>query len=940
MSAYIFSRPPRFLLIPFLPICLASKPIWAGLLIFISWSSLSVAENTKIPAGPDPITKCERWAVPSWGDVVCLYGPGTDASLDSPEAVEKTFKRWKARGLTGVTLRTDLADFEPMIQRNNSTELNPRLQLLLDYVDFVSGQFNVIQTAQQKAEILGFKMWAWHPYIYSDGAPANIGTPGLGRMIPWTYCSKYFIEHPEGLTVDRRGNKLWMVREFAYPEARATKISEMVQMAKKLGLKRFMPCMRSEVNQLVDPPEKGDQYGFNPIVVDEMKKKHGVDIMIDPRFDVFSTSFNLQDPMVENWRKLRGEHITQFYRELRKALSAVDPKIQIAVTLSGEYAGPPLGNQRLDWRTWVDEGLIDAIVTPVFYEGSLDHDADKKGYLTNVRAGVGVVSLFEIKDYISKSKHPGIEVISTGATAYFDEPPPEGTDGWRCDMWYELYTSAWYQRWSQWMVDLKDLGAIRFIQQNFDTFPSDSSKLPPAGSIGLVNHDPKIRACPGGWYPFGNEASGKAFIQNTIRHGNIGNAVRITSNGAEGPTLTGYHNADADRSNISGVLDTSISNGTCSYSFWLYRETDKSGMITYLENSGGELDVGLKFDTETGAVSYTTGRGLGGTGTWVTTGYLLPVGEWQRFSIDVDFNKGSYSAHAGPNGETLLAENIPYSPPPNRTTSQNGVNIEIVVPSYKAFRQVLFQPLGPAGSKVDLDDVSVLWKPDVVFAPIGKKICFSDDFEQNVGGTDLHGLSSGRGGKWATSPESPGAFRVITSTSYREGEKSVLANRRGDLKIILPQPLLLGSNEILTFDADLFIRSDSAYPSIIPGQATSSPNAVSLIIERTTGEDAVLAEATATNGKWNLKDGEKFKESKTTVPYDCWMHVQLSVNMATRTSSLVQQQIGQVAQSLASAPIPSDFKVGMPLAFRLHLGNSSKCVVFDNVLITTGSKIP
>jgi hypothetical protein len=138
----------------------------------------------------------------------------------------------------------------------------------------------------------------------------------------------------------------------------------------------------------------------------------------------------------------------------------------------------------------------------------------------------------------------------------------------------------------------------------------------------------------------------------------------------------------------------------------------------------------------------------------------------------------------------------------------------------------------------------------------------------------------------------------------------------------------------------LLIRSDSAYPSIIPGQATSSPNAVSLIIERTTGEDAVLAEATATNGKWNLKDGEKFKESKTTVPYDCWMHVQLSVNMATRTSSLVQQQIGQVAQSLASAPIPSDFKVGMPLAFRLHLGNSSKCVVFDNVLITTGSKIP
>ena len=38
----------------------------------------------------------ERWAIPSWGDVVICYGPGTDASMDSPEALEKTIKRWQA----------------------------------------------------------------------------------------------------------------------------------------------------------------------------------------------------------------------------------------------------------------------------------------------------------------------------------------------------------------------------------------------------------------------------------------------------------------------------------------------------------------------------------------------------------------------------------------------------------------------------------------------------------------------------------------------------------------------------------------------------------------------------------------------------------------------------------------------------------------------------
>ena len=239
-------------------------------------------------AAPPPAEKNERWAVPSWGDVVCLYGPGTDASMDSPEAMEKTIKRWIARGFTGVTLRSDLADYEPMISRNNSTQQNPRLQLLLDYVDRVSEKFNVLKTAENISAPLGFKMWAWHPHLYSDGAPGDIGTPGLGRMVPWSYSSQYFLDHPEGLTIDREGNKLWMVREYAYPEARATKVSEFVHMAKTLGIKRFMACMRSEVNQLVDPPEKGDQYGFNQPVVDEMKARYNVDILTDPRFDVLS----------------------------------------------------------------------------------------------------------------------------------------------------------------------------------------------------------------------------------------------------------------------------------------------------------------------------------------------------------------------------------------------------------------------------------------------------------------------------------------------------------------------------------------------------------------------------------------------------------------------------------------------------------------------------
>jgi len=880
-----------------------------------------------------PAENVERWAVPSWGDIVCLYGPGTDASMDTPEALERTIKRWKARGMNGVTLRSDLADYEPMIARNKSVQQNPRLQLLLDYVDRVAEKFNVLATAEKISSPLDFKMWVWHPHLYSDGAPGHIGTPGWGRMIPWSYSSQYFLDHPEGITVDRKGNKLWMVREYAYPEARATKVSEFVHMAKALGVKRFLACMRSEVNQLVDPPDKGDQYGFNQLVADEMKQKFNVDILTDPRFDAFSPDFKLDDPMVENWRKVRGEHVTQFYRDLRKAMDEVDPKIEIACSLSGEYAGPPLGNQRMDWRTWVDEGLIDAIIAPVTFEATYDSDAAKKSYLTHSREGLGVPTFLQMRDYIAQSKHPEVKLISGGAMAYFKEPPLPGTNGWRVDVWYEVYNSAWYQRWSQWMGDVKKLGAINFLLQNFDAFPTDPAKLPPAGSLGLMNHDPAIHACPGGWYPFGNDASGKAVIQDKIRRGEKGNAVRLTSNGADGPTFTGWHNSEVDRSNISARLDTAVSSGICNYSFWIQRESADSGLIAYLEHKGGELDVGVKIEPRTGLISYTTGRGPGGTGTWQPTTSSVPVGQWQRLEIEVDFPKQSYSVRLGEKEGTVLAANIPYSPPPPRKVELNGMNEQFDVPTYKGFSQVLFQPLGPAGSKNYLDDLAVLWKPERVFTE-AKDIKFTDDFEQDQCGADLNGLKARKGGTWTTEPPATGPFQIISSTSYREGVKSALTTRRGDIRPTPSKPVVAPADGAVTFDADLFIRSELPYPYIMPARTHASPNEVRLIIEQADGK--AVATAAAVKGKWSLLENGQPKESAVPVPYDCWMQVQVAVDLRARTCMLAQQQVGQVAQKLVTVSLPADFKPGQPLSFRINMGRANNLVVLDNVKIATG----
>jgi len=149
---------------------------------------------------------------------------------------------------------------------------------------------------------------------------------------------------------------------------------------------------------------------------------------------------------------------------------------------------------------------------------------------------------------------------------------------------------------------------------------------------------------------------------------------------------------------------------------------------------------------------------------------------------------------------------------------------------------------------------------------------------------------------------------------------------------VLAQPVRLEADDVLTFDADCFIRSDAPVASLIPGRVRTSPNQVALVIEHVDGK--AIAHAEAREGKWTLGTRQ---ESKVAVPYDCWMHLQVAVNMKTRICTFVQQQIGQVAQPLGTAPLPADIQPGQPLAFRIQLGPDNTCVVVDNVKITRGS---
>ena len=223
--------------------------------------------------------------IPSWGDMTLVYGPGTDAAMDTPQAMENMVEHWKGRGFTGVYLRTDLKQFLPgsvIRHKSDTDQTSATLGVAWHIIDEVMDQSDPHLAAANAGEKLGFEYWMFHPYIYSDGAPPEVGVPGPGRMIPWSYMRKYQKEHPEVITIDRQGNKQWMVPEYAYPGARADKAAEFAYMASQTYHPTgIIASMRSESSQLIPPPDHADQYGFNQPVVDDMKRLYNVDILTD-----------------------------------------------------------------------------------------------------------------------------------------------------------------------------------------------------------------------------------------------------------------------------------------------------------------------------------------------------------------------------------------------------------------------------------------------------------------------------------------------------------------------------------------------------------------------------------------------------------------------------------------------------------------------------------
>ncbi len=270
----------------------------------------------------------------SWGDT--LQAEREEHRLNTPERIRDALVEWKKTyGLAAILWRQErwLAKFANIAPQ--AFEEEPEVYGILDQVDDAA-------IATEAAREAGIKIFCYVD-MYDEGQPPHVDSYTHGRF---NWESKFFAKHPEFYACDRTWQKKhWGVPEYAYDQVRHYKCRE--ELAYLLDNYSWDGVYISTRGHRLSA-EHGDQYGFNEPVAAAFKERNGVDIL--------TQNFDL-----EAWRRLRGEFVTQYLREVRALCQERDLELGIGVP-PGDYFGPPLGNLYLDWRTWIQDRIIDFIV--------------------------------------------------------------------------------------------------------------------------------------------------------------------------------------------------------------------------------------------------------------------------------------------------------------------------------------------------------------------------------------------------------------------------------------------------------------------------------------------------------------------------------------------------------------------------------------------------
>ena len=226
------------------------------------------------------------------------------------------------------------------------------------YGQYPGGESRVLlANLSEEAHRVGVEV---HPYALVAIAGVWMGSRRTipRHIIPDGRIPRFAIENPEYMSKGRDGRSWldWEVGEqvlgydvgymsLAYPEVREYVRSALVTYAREFGA----DGVQLEFVQVLAEGEEVWPLGYDAPAIADYTEAHGV----DPR------ELDNDD---EAWTRLRASYYTQLMKELREELSGLGKTVEISVATEGVWADPDGAYKlMLDWPTWVDEGLVDAL---------------------------------------------------------------------------------------------------------------------------------------------------------------------------------------------------------------------------------------------------------------------------------------------------------------------------------------------------------------------------------------------------------------------------------------------------------------------------------------------------------------------------------------------------------------------------------------------------
>ena len=171
------------------------------------------------------------------------------------------------------------------------------------------------------------------------------------------FRSKFLDEHPYCQWTARDGKTYFKgLTSYAWPEARAFRVAQAKELL-DMGADGIH-CSTSAHCRHLPNVQGNDVYGFEQPVVDEFKKRYGVDIRTAPEFDK------------EAWHTIKGEFMNQLYRDLANVCHARKKELWIGLQLgtythlaaSPYFSDNVVARYRNLWKPLVDERIADVFV--------------------------------------------------------------------------------------------------------------------------------------------------------------------------------------------------------------------------------------------------------------------------------------------------------------------------------------------------------------------------------------------------------------------------------------------------------------------------------------------------------------------------------------------------------------------------------------------------